>query len=102
MTDVNLEMLQKENADLKNQVQQGKAGVDGLLAQLDATKQMYNEGMNQQLQLRTSNIMLQKAAQELQAKVNEFQKQVDSLNQQLVDATANLAAFENAKSEVAA
>lgn len=54
--------------------------LDALSAQLDATKQMYNEAMNSTLQVRTQNIMLQKQCQDLT-------KQLADANAKVVELT---------------
>lgn len=76
---------------LQNELNQHKQAVDGLLAQLDATKAMFNDTMNSNLQLRTNQIMLQKECQKLNTQLADKDKQIESLNQQLNDATAKLA-----------
>ena len=73
-----------ENVSLKQQIEANKTGVNGLLAQLDATKHMFNEMSTSALHLRSSNIILQRNVQELNAKI-------ENLNQQLCDATAKIA-----------
>lgn len=55
-----------------------KTGVDGLNAQLDATKQMFNECSIASLNLRTSNILLQRKVQELSEKNNKLQQDLNA------------------------
>jgi hypothetical protein len=54
MTDVT--EVQKLNSEIANL----KAAMEGLLAQLDASKQMYNDAINVSFQLKTQVILLQK------------------------------------------
>ena len=46
--------------------------VKGLEAQLNATKQMFNESMASNLQLRSSNILFQQNLQELHKEIGEL------------------------------
>jgi hypothetical protein len=85
MTDVNLDVLQdkfdrvsQENIALKKQLENNAQGVQGLLAQLDAHKQMMNDSLNQGLALRTQLILLQNQNKQL----NEHNT---SLRQQLAE-----------------
>lgn len=91
-----IEALQQENNTLKQQMAANSQGVQGLLAQLDAHKQSLNEALNVGLNLRTNLIMFQKQNEQLVAKIQEQEKQINSLNQQLTDATAKIASLEQA------
>jgi hypothetical protein len=50
-----------------------QSAIDGLLSQLDAAKQMYNESMNTMFQLRTQAIQMDKINKELHKKVKELE-----------------------------
>lgn len=99
MSDV--ENLNKEIEELKKQSAQNAQGVEGLIAQLDAHKQSLNEALNVGLNLRTNFILVQNQAKKFANELNEANKQIASLNQQLTDATAKIAALEAPKSDAA-
>ncbi len=62
--------------------------IDSLAAQLDATKQMFNEAMNSNLVLRTQCIVLAKTA-------NDANARVEALTKELADANIKIASLEN-------
>lgn len=82
-----LEQLKTENETLKNQAAQSAQGVQALLAQIDAHKQMLNEATQGSANVRTHLILFQKANQELNAKI-------EALTKQLSDATARIVELE--------
>lgn len=82
--------LVTENANLKGEVEQLKQNANGLATQLHAHKQTIDELMQSLLNFRTNLMLVQKANQELNSKLQTAEKQVASLNQQLTDATAKL------------
>lgn len=55
-----------------NTLEEAKNNIKGLEAQLNATKQMFNESMASNLQLRSSNILFQQNLQELHKELNEL------------------------------
>ena len=71
--------MSDELESLKKDLQQHKDGIDGLLAQLDAHKQMFNESLNSNLQLRAQNLLLQKQLNTLNEKLNAAQREVENL-----------------------
>lgn len=95
MTDVNVEILNKQINDLKTQVSQLQGALKGMQAQSDATKQMNNELLASTLQVRAMNIMFQDNIKELNQQLQEKQKSIESLNQQLTDATDRIASLES-------
>lgn len=53
-------VLINEKNDLKNQLNNYKDVIESLHANLEATKQMFNEALNASLQAKATNIVLQK------------------------------------------
>lgn len=47
--------------------------MENLMAQVEASKQMYNEALNQLFQVRTHNFMLQRQMQAINAKLTEIE-----------------------------
>ena len=90
-----IDELQKENVNLKTQMQKNGEGTTLLQAQLDAHKGMLNENLNASLNLRTQLALLSKQANDLNATNETLKRQVESLNQQLSDATKKIADLEN-------
>jgi chromosome segregation ATPase len=91
---VQVENLQKENVQLKAQMQQNQNGVDGLIAQLEAHKGMLGEQLNQGLALRAEMVRLNKQLQIVSADAQAKAQQVESLTKQLADATAKVASLQ--------
>lgn len=104
MSEEALKKLGTENEQLKMQQK-------GLFAQLEAHKQMVNEGLATSVQLRTNLVMFQQALQEksqeleatknsnanLNNQVDVLNKQVTALNQRVSELTAPpVAALPNA------
>jgi polyhydroxyalkanoate synthesis regulator phasin len=81
---------------LKAQIENGKKGVDGLLAQLDAHKQLFNETLNASLSQRTHNILLTKQNQELINKVHSLNDEVAALKAKVASLEAAVAPSEAA------
>jgi|HubBroStandDraft_1064217.scaffolds.fasta_scaffold298424_3 chromosome segregation ATPase len=96
-----LESVKKENEGLKQQLAQNGRGVEGLLAQLDAAKQVIQEHINNSLGLRTNLILFDKQTKQLNAHIENSNKQIASLNQQLADATKKIEELTPKKEEVA-
>ena len=85
------EELKSENENLKQQLSNNTQGINSLVAQLEAHKQSLNDSLNLGLQLRTNLIMFQKANKELTDSLATQKQQIDSLSQQLEDATNRIA-----------
>lgn len=79
------EELQAENAALKQQAEQNSAGIHGLLAQLDAHKQMLNENLSVTLNLRTNTILLQKSNKEICDKNAELIRLLEEANKRIAE-----------------
>lgn len=81
-----------ENINQKSQqLEQHMNEIKGLRAQLEAHKQMVNEGLAVGVQLRTNLVLFQQALQEANTEKENFKKQVDVLNLKLADAKASQA-----------
>lgn len=63
--------LRRENAGLKSH---HKLQLDSIMAELEASKAMYNESLNTHFQLRTQHILLHKQVQSLVAELEQFRK----------------------------
>ena len=87
MTQAAIDSLSAENTNLKKQLENAVNQANGFVAQLDAHKQMLSESIQSSLNLRTTVIMFQRNIQEAQQKNQAAEKQIESLNQQLSDAT---------------
>jgi predicted RNase H-like nuclease (RuvC/YqgF family) len=98
MSEPTIASLTAENAELKKQIENATANHSGLLAQVDAHKGMLSESIQSSLNLRTNLIMFQKKIQELSGVIQEKDKLINGLNQQLTDATAKIASYEDTKS----
>ena len=63
------------NQDLNNNVKEvlsmNQNEIDGLLCQLEASKQMYNEALNALYQVRTENVMIKKQFQTFMANMQK-------------------------------
>ena len=79
MTQEIIDNLNKEIADLKNQIEHNKVGVDGLLCQLDAMRATLNEYINANLQTRTQFTMANKQLQEANAKLRSSEEAIARL-----------------------
>lgn len=80
--------------NLRKQIEQNQVGIDGLLAQLDAHKELLNESLNSGLQLRTNTLIARKQNMLLTNKLAESQKVLDGVNKQLEDATKKIVELE--------
>lgn len=78
-----LENLKQENDNLKKQLEANSNGVQTLLAQLDAHKQMLNEQFASSIQVRSNLVLYQKAHKEVTDKNSELLKQIELLNKEL-------------------
>lgn len=70
-----IESVTAENNQLKAQLSQLQMNLKGMVAQLDATKQMFNEAMASCLQLRTNNNMMNGHINELNEKIKALEVQ---------------------------
>ncbi len=68
------EILKNKNESLKQLLAQNNNNVAGLVAQLEAHKQMLNDSLNTGLQLRTNLILFQKNNQELSERLEAANK----------------------------
>lgn len=68
-----------ENNDLKNRVAQHLTVVKGVQAQLDATRQLFNESLNKSLTLTTQLILLQNKSAEDGETIKKLTEQLDAL-----------------------
>jgi phosphate starvation-inducible protein PhoH len=73
------EDLIKQHEELKNNHAIAQSNILGLSAQLEAHKQMLNEQLNANVQLRSNTFILQKNAQDLNTKITELQKELEEL-----------------------
>ena len=80
---------------LTKQLEQQSAGVENLLAQLDAYKGSYNEAIQIGLNLRINLVMFQKENKKLHDKNVVLQKSVDELGSKLNDALNKIQALES-------
>jgi FtsZ-binding cell division protein ZapB len=71
--------LRSENNNLKDQLNKNSQGVQGLLIQLDACKELLNQNLNSDLQLRTKVLFLQKSNKEFLEHINALKKKIDDL-----------------------
>lgn len=72
------DVINNQNVEIKNlqNIIAGKdKGIDGLQAQLEATKQAFNEMLNGNMQLRTHIILMQKDGQKLLAELEALKKE---------------------------
>ena len=82
--------LNSEITQLKKQVEDAVNQANGFVAQLDAHKQMLSEVIGNYLNTKAGMIMSNRHLHEANAKLSASEKQVESLNQQLTDATAKI------------
>ncbi len=68
---------------MENELAQAKSQIKGLIAQLDAAKQMVNEGMSTSLQLRTNMVMFQQAHQEQCKTIADLKTEIEGLRKQV-------------------
>lgn len=80
-----IETLQKENETLKQQAASNSQGIHGLLAQLDAYKQIFNNMNITEVSLRTNLILFEKSNKELSAANAELNKKIAELNKPIED-----------------
>ena len=88
------EASETQVAKLEKQLQNQSNGMQQLIAQLEAYKASLNESLNTSIQLRTHLFLLQKQIKDDELKKQNMQKQIDSINQQLNDATKRIAELE--------
>ncbi len=73
------------SVELQNQLDQANMNIKGLYAQLDATKQMLNEHLAANLQLRTNIVLLQQTNKDLSDETNVLKNQVLKLQAPKMD-----------------
>jgi len=73
----------KEIDDLKKTLDGYKETIDLLNAQLEASKQMYNDNLNQIFQLKAANILLAKQSNDRLERTKFLEESVASLTQKL-------------------
>ena len=78
MSDVTIESLQKD-------LNTANDNIKGLLAQLEAAKQMVNEGLSSNLQLRTNLNLFQQANQEYLNENHKLRSTVDALSKKILE-----------------
>lgn len=71
-----LETLQKENENLKNQI---KEISKSLMAQIEAQTQMMNEQLSANLSLKTKNVIYQRELNELNKQLEKTKKELEPL-----------------------
>jgi len=64
-----------------SQQQVPENAIEGLLSQLDASKQLFNESLNSVFQFRTQCIHLQKENQKLANQVNQLKAELEKLRE---------------------
>lgn len=64
---------------VKNELEQTKTHMKGVVAQLEAIKQMYNESLQSAIQLRSNVILFQQANQELNQENHVLKDQLAAL-----------------------
>ncbi len=67
------------SAELQNELDQAKLTIKGLNAQLEATKQIANESLASNLQLRTNVVLFQQANQELNQEIHVLKDKLVAL-----------------------
>jgi len=85
-----IDQLTADKEALQKQMNGAQDAFNGLIAQLDASKQMFNDSLASCLQLRTNSIMLQKHGEKLAAQLAEKDKTIEALNAQLEQAAAKI------------
>jgi regulator of replication initiation timing len=78
------------NKKFKEIVKMSQAELDGLIAQLEASKQMYNEALNTSYQLRTENVMLKKQVQTFLANMQKQAEEATKIVEEVVDPDVKL------------
>lgn len=78
-------VLKQQIEILKKQLSDQSKGVEGLLAQLEATRQTLTEAMNGAITIRTHLSMSQKQNQELNNLVDSLKKEIENLRNQLIE-----------------
>ena len=78
-----IDKLTKERDEAQAQVKQTTQGIQGLQAQLEAMKQMFNEGVNAQMIVRAQSVLFQKQATELSETVRNLQKELNDTKNHL-------------------
>lgn len=69
-------------SDLENEIVQAKENIKGLIAQLDAAKQLVNEGLASNLQLRTNLNLFNQLHQELVQKNSQLMQDIETIRAQ--------------------
>lgn len=82
--------LRKENEDLKKQNVQNQQGIQGLMAQFDASKQMLNESLVSSLNVRTQLVYCQNQIKDANVQLEARQKKVDELSKNIADLNKEL------------
>ena len=95
-------MSPEQIASLNQELSNTKANMDGMDSALTAHKGMLNDVIQTALNLRTTVTAFQKANQQVNAKLNEANKQIASLNQQVTDATATIEALKAQLADITA
>lgn len=80
-----IETLQKEIETLKQQAINNSQGVNGLLAQLDAHKNMLSESITSVLHLRTNLILFEKSNKEIAERNSELKKSLEEAHKRIAE-----------------
>ncbi len=83
MSEVTIETVQKELVQANNNIK-------GLIAQLEASKQMLNEQLASNLQLRTNMHMFNQANQEFVKDNSKLKQEADNLKQHIITLVAKV------------
>lgn len=79
--------LDAENAGLKKQLEQNANNLDGMMSQLDATREQLNESLTISLNVRTNLIHIKKQYQKVSAELEIAQKKIASLEAKPAEVT---------------
>lgn len=74
---------------MSDELKQAQDQIKGLNAQLEAAKQMVNEGLNIQLQLRTNLQIFAQHNQEVAQENHQLRTTVDTLNKKILELTGD-------------
>lgn len=83
MTNVTLEQVQQELEAAKQELKQNKDNIKGLVAQLEATKGMFNEQLAANLQLRTNLNLFLEANKEFTQENEKLKKDIEGKTAQV-------------------
>lgn len=86
-------------SDLEKQLKQANDNVKGLAAQLEATKQMYNGSLQNEMQLRSNLVLLQQDNGELRNQNKALADTSNNLIKEIADLKAKLEPAPAASSE---